>query len=166
MSNRARDWQKGYYTVLVDGKTIAVSKKVKTGKNELGFPTFKTVTAASQCSPEDEFSLSMGVALAIDRLNEKIKPKDIQVGDTVKIIDFSECYTTLKEWVAKNVTDITKAIKYAYSCVPGETELAKTFKVLYIATDVFNNKLAYIESEFFEKACYLIDIKGLKKVTE
>lgn len=90
MSNKAKDWQQGYYTVFVDGKTIAVSKKVEAGKNELGFPTYKAVTATSQCSPEDEFSLSMGVALAMDRLNEKIKPKDIQVGDTVKIIDSSK----------------------------------------------------------------------------
>lgn len=26
MSNQAKNWQEGYYTVLVDGKIIAVSK--------------------------------------------------------------------------------------------------------------------------------------------
>lgn len=164
MSNKAKDWQEGTYTISVGGSAIAVAKRVKVNEDGLGFPIYKNVIATTRCCPEDEFDLTTGLTLAIDRLNEKIKPKDIQVGDTVKIIDSGKCYSTFKEWVAKNVTNITKAIKYAYSCVPDEVELAKTFKVLYISTDALNNKLAYIESEFFEKACYLVDIKGLKKV--
>lgn len=166
MSNKAKKWQEGTYTVSVCGSSIAIAKRVKVNEDKLGFPVYKNVIGLAQCCPEDEFDLVTGLNLAMDRVNEKIKPKNIQVGDTVKIIDSSKCYTTLKEWVAKNVTDITKAIKYAYSCVPDETELAKTFKVLYTTTDIFNNKLVYVESEFLEKACYLINVKGLKKVTE
>ncbi len=176
MSNRAKDWQKGYYTVIVDGKTIAVSKKAKTGKNELGFPTFKTVTATSQCAPEDEFSLSMGVALAMDRLSKKLDKDKIEVGDKVKIKDRLLSYATPIHWIKKNLDNIELAACFAYGQIPDADDtvyVVKAIAPLYSESkENKNDKVAYIQRYFKDfngevsdnEACYLIDIDGLEKV--
>lgn len=176
MNNQAKDWQKGYYTVFVDGKTTAVSKKVKTGKNELGFPTFKTVTATSQCDPEDEFSLSMGVALAMDRLNKELGKDKIEVGDKVKIKDGLLSYPTPIRWIKKNLDNIELAACFAYGQIPSEDDTVYVVKVIAPGYDASeedeNNRLAYVQRyfEFFggnvsdNEVCYLINIDGLEKV--
>ena len=166
MSNQAKDWQKGYYTVLVDGKTIAVSKKVKTGKNELGFPTFKTATATAHCAPEDDFSLSMGVALAMDRLNKQLESanKEIKVGDRVLITDPTKAYTTDVEWVVKHIQDSIQVAIYRYNSLPNYNTMGKV-----IAVD--NNKnevLAYIKEDLrygiIQPGCWLMNTKGVRKL--
>ena len=169
MSNQAKDWQKGYYTVLVDGKTIAVSKKVRTGKNELGSPTFKTVTATSQCSPEDEFSLSMGVALAMDRLNKELGKSKIEVGDKVKIKNNGLSYPTYASWIKKNINDVGLAAYFAYGQVPNEDDAVYVVKAIApwdTNTEYNVNKmLAYVQKCFaFNEPCYLIGVDGLEKV--
>lgn len=164
MSNLAKDWQEGQYTVLVDGKTITVSKKIKTGKNEQGFLTSKTVTATSQCAPEDEFSLSMGVALAMDRLNKELGKDKIEVGDKVKIKDISKVYPTYISWLTKNLYGVGDIARYAYGCRPFLDEF---YRILVIAPYSLDNnkKLAYIEPfESVTKPCYLIEVDGLEKV--
>lgn len=174
MSNQAKDWQKGYYTILVDGKTLVVSKKVKTGKNEYGFPTYKHVTATSQCAPEDEFSLSMGVALAMDRLNKKLSEEfdGIKVGDKVRIKDCVLSYTTYVDWITKNVDDVKLVTCYAYESMPRADET--TYVVKAIApwgTDKNDPMLAFVQRYFVfngkidtNQPCYLIDIDGLEKI--
>lgn len=169
MSNQAKDWQKGYYTVLVDGKTIAVSKKVKTGKNELGFPTFKTVTATAQCSPEDEFSLSMGVALAMDRLSKELGKDKIEVGDKVRIKNNSLSYTTYASWIKKNIDDVGLAACFVYGQIPYEDDAVYVVKAIApwdTNTEYNVNKmLAYVQKCFaFNEPCYLIGVDGLEKV--
>lgn len=176
MSNQAKDWQKGYYTVLVDGKTIAVSKKVKIGENELGFPTFKTVTATSQCAPEDEFSLSMGVALAMDRLNKELGKDKIEVGDKVKIKNYGLSYTTYSRWIKKNIDDVGLAACYVFGQTPklDETEyIVKAIAPWCVAQDKDKGEmLAYIQRYYKfnsgrtddNQPCYLIRINGLEKV--
>ena len=176
MSNQAKDWQKGYYTVLVDGKTIAVSKKVRTGKNELGFPTFKTVTATSQCAPEDEFSLSMGVALAMDRLNKELSKGKIEVGDKVKIKNSGLSYSTYTTWINKNINNVGLAACYVYGQIPklGETEyIVKAIAPWYVGQGKDEGTmLVYIQRyyKFIDgkvsdnEPCYLICIDGLEKV--
>ena len=174
MSNLAKDWQKGYYTVLVDGKTIAVSKKVKIGKNELGFPTFKTVTATSQCAPEDEFSLSMGVALAIDRLNKELGKSKIEVGDKVKIKDEGLSYVTYTDWIKKNIDDVGLAACYAYNQIPKANDTVYVVKAIAPwGTEHYTDiMLVYVQKYFVyssgkvsdNEVCYLIDIDGLEKV--
>lgn len=176
MSNQAKDWQEGSYTVLVDGKTIAVSKKVKVEKNKLGFPTYKYVTATTQCSPEDEFSLSMGVALAMDRLNKKLDKGKIEVGDKVKIKDRLLSYTVPIRWIKKNLDSVELAVCFAYGQIPDEDDTVYVVKVIapgYIESqEEENNRLAYIQRYFKfsdgrisdNESCYLIDINGLEKV--
>lgn len=176
MSNQAKDWQVGYYTVMVDGKTIAVSKKVKTGKNERGFPTFKAVTVTSRCAPEDEFSLSMGVALAMDRLSKELGKDKIEVGDKVRIKDAGLSYPTHIDWIKKNINDVGLAACFDYDQIP------KTVNTNYIVkamapwsdeNDVDKDKmLVYVQHYFMfpngkisdNEPCYLIRIDGLEKV--
>lgn len=169
MSNQAKDWQKGYYTILVDGKTIAVSKKVKTGKNELGCPTFKAVTATSRCAPEDEFSLSMSVALAMDRLNKELSKNKIEVGDKVKIKNRDLSYTTYASWIKKNIDDVGLAACFVYGQIPYEDDAVYVVKAIApwdTNTEYNVNKmLAYVQKCFaFNEPCYLIGVDGLEKV--
>ncbi len=172
MSNQAKDWQKGYYTVLVDGKTLVVSKKVKTGKNEFGFPTYKHVTATAQCSPEDEFSLSMGVALAMDRLSKELGKDKIEVGDKVKIKYSDLSYIIYVSWIAENVNDVKLAACYKYNTVPKMDGDEYIVKVIAPWKNGSNDMLAYIQRHYVfnngkiddNQPCYLIHINGLEKV--
>ena len=176
MSNQAKDWQKGYYTILVDGKTLVVSKKVKTGKNEHGFPTYKYVTATSQCAPEDDFSLSMGVALAMDRLSKELDKDKIEVGDMVKIKNFSLSYITYASWIKKNINNVGLAACYVYGQTPklDETEyIVKAIAPWYVGQGIDEGKmLAYIQRYYKfnngkvddNQPCYLMRIDGLEKV--
>ena len=176
MSNRAKDWQVGYYTVMVDGKTIAASKKVKTGMNKQGFPIYKDVTVTSRCSPEDEFSLSMGVALAMDRLSKKLSKDKIEVGDKVRIKDAGLSYPTHIDWVKKNINDVGLAACFAYDQIPATVNANYIVKAMFpwcneLGVDK-NNILAYVQRYFMfpngrisdNQPCYLIRIDGLEKV--
>lgn len=180
MSNLAKDWQEGYYTVLVDGKIIAVSKEIETGKNEHGFPTYKHVTATSQCAPEDEFSLSMGVALAMDRLNKQLDEErgGIKVGDRVKIKDEGLSYTTYTDWIKKNIDSVGLAACYGYSQIPDADDTVYVVKAIAPwgtkSEDDKDKKLAYVQQYFKfsngkisdNEVCYLMRIDGLEKVYE
>lgn len=174
MSNQAKDWQKGYYTALVDDKTIAVSKKVKIGKNELGFPTYKYVTATACCSPEDEFSLSMGFALAIDRLSKELGKDKIKVGDKVKIVRSGLSYPIYPCWIRKNINDVGLAACFAYGQTPDEDDTVYVVKAIAPWGIEYggDKMLAYVQ-KYFEYSygkvddngpCYLIEVDGLEKV--
>ena len=178
MSNRAKDWQKGYYTVLVDGKTIAVSKKVKTIKNERGFPAYKAITVTSRCAPEDEFNLSTGVALAMDRLSKELSKGKIEVGDKVKIKNAGSFYPTHIDWIKKNINDIGLAACFAYDKTP------ETVNTIYIVKAMApwcgeygldkDKMLAYVQRYFKfsngrisnNEPCYLMRVDGLEKTYE
>lgn len=174
MSNLAKDWQEGYYTVLVDGKTVVVSKKVKVGKNELGFPTYKHVTATSQCAPEDEFSLSMGVALAMDRLSKELDKDKIEVGDKVKIKNCGLSYTTYASWIKKNIDDVGLATCFVYGKIPYEDGAVYVVKAIAPWSIKYEDgkMLAYVQKYFVfsngkvddNEPCYLISLDGLEKV--
>ena len=174
MSNQAKDWQKGYYTVLVDGKTVVVSKKVKVGKNELGFPTYKHVTATSRCAPEDEFSLSMGVALAMDRLNKELGKDKIEIGDKVKIKNYGLSYGTYITWIKKNINDVGLAACFAYGRTPDIDDTVYVVKAIApLGIECEGNRMLVYVQEYFEycegevdnnRPCYLIDVDGLEKV--
>lgn len=180
MSNQAKDWQKGYYTVFVDGKTVAITKKVKTGENERGFPTFKAVTTTSRCAPEDEFSLSMGVALAMDRLNKQLDEErdGIKVGDRVKIKDEGLSYTTYTDWIKKNIKDVGLVACYAYCQIPEANDTVYVVKAIAPWGTKYeedkDKKLAYVQQYFKfsngkisdNEVCYLMRIDGLEKVYE
>lgn len=175
MSNLAKDWQEGFYSVVVEGKTVAVSKNVKTGRNEHGFSTHKPVTATSRCAPEDEFSLSMGVALAMDRLNKQLEGanKKIKVGDKVKIKDYGLSYPTYTDWIKKNIDSVGLAACYAYGQIPEADNTVYVVKAIAPLGNENSPKLAYIQRYFKyygkvsdDEVCYLMRIDGLEKVND
>lgn len=174
MSNLAKDWQEGFYSVVVEGKTIAVSKNVKTGKNEHGFHTYKPVTVTSRCAPEDEFSLSMGVALAMDRLSKELGKDKIEVGDKVKIVDSGLSYPTYASWIKKNIDDVGLATCFAYGQIPYDDDAIYVVKAIgpWNIKREEGKMLVYVQKYFVfsngkvddNESCYLISVDGLEKV--
>nr|DAU19378.1 MAG TPA: hypothetical protein [Caudoviricetes sp.] len=157
MSNLAKDWQTGTYVVSVYNNRVKVSRP-KQG-NDKPF-----VEAEARCAPEDEFSLSMGMALAMARLNKELSKNKIEVGDKVKIKDISKVYPTYISWLTKNLYGVGDIARYAYGCRPFLDEF---YRILVIAPHSLDNnkKLAYIEPfESVTKPCYLIEVDGLEKV--
>lgn len=173
MSNQAKDWQEGVYTIRAEGKIVTVTKKVKTEENRFG-PIYKAVTATARCAPEDEFDLTVGVSLAMNRLNKKLSEEldGIKVGDKVKIKDEGLSYTTYVDWIAKNVDDVKLVTCYAYESMPCADET--TYVVKAIApwgTNENGPMLAFVQRYFVfngkidtNQPCYLIDIDGLEKI--
>lgn len=162
MSNLAKDWQEGSYTVRVTGNLVEASKVHKDTVD--GHICYKKSSAQAKCDPEDEFSLSMGVALAMDRLNKELGKGKIEVGDKVKIKDIGKVYPTYISWLTENVCSVGNIARYAYGSRPFLNEF---YRVLVIAPHTIDNnkKLAYIEPvKSITKPCYLIEVDGLEKV--
>jgi hypothetical protein len=129
------------YVVSVSGRNVFVLGKGKLGK--------------ARCNPEDKFDLAKGISLALDRMNDVV----IKEGDLVEVVNPGFAYTTLCQWVTENIEDKTKIAKYKY----GES-VSKYMEgyVLKIAKHpIFDDYIAYVEGN---NGCYVIGIKGLKKV--
>lgn len=181
MSNLAKNWQKGTYTVHVVGKEVEIST-IRSIKKESLFSSCacaKRYVATARCSPEDEFSLSMGVALAMDRLNkqlDKMNDKTIKVGDKVKIKNYGKSYTTYTDWIKENIDDMGLAACYCYGQLPVEGDTVYVVKTIAPWAAKYDKSkikdLAYVQRYFkFEddkistnERCYLIGIDGLEKV--
>lgn len=162
MSNQAKDWQEGSYTVRVMGSLVEASKVHKDTVD--GHICYKKSSAQAKCDPEDEFSLSMGVALAMDRLNKELGKGEIEVGDEVKIKGVNEVYNGYATWVSKNVHDIKEVARYAYCGNPDTDCVYEVIAIAPHSTEKREN-LAYIkriDGLFFP--CYLISLAGLEKV--
>lgn len=159
MSNLAKDWQEGSYTVRVKDGEVEVSTILTCASD-----VHKKYVATARCAPEDEFSLSMGVALAMDRLNKELSKDKIEVGDKVRIKNNSLIYRVYVDWVIKNVHDITEVARYAYNSNP---DTNYTYKVIAVAPHSAGNRknLAYIKKiDGSVSPCYLINVNGLEKV--
>lgn len=174
MSNQAKDWQEGNYSIRVTGNTVRVST-IRYGKMKGPYGNYlgdKKITAFARCDPEDEFSLSMGVALAMDRLNKELDKDKIEVGDKVKIKNSDLSYITYVSWIAENVNDIKLAACYNYNTVPKMDGNEYIVKAIAPWENGSNNMLAYIQRHYVfnngkigdNQPCYLIHINGLEKV--
>lgn len=158
MSNQAKDWQTGTYIVNVYNNRV----KVYCPKQGHAKPF---IEAEAKCDPEDEFSLSMGVALAMDRLNKNLN-QYIKVGDKVKIVSIKQIYRTYSDWVVDHVKNNKAVAEFAYNSIPCIYN-NNNYKVIAIAPhgDNKNITLAYIQNiDDFTHPCYLIDINELEKV--
>lgn len=167
MSNLAKDWQEGSYTVRVTGNLVEASKVYKDTVD--GHICYKKSSAQAKCNPDDEFSLSMGVALAMDRLNKELSKDKIEVGDKVKIKDRLLSYTTYASWIKKNIDDVGLATCFVYGQIPYEDDAVYVVKAIApwdTNTEYNVNKmLAYVQKCFaFNEPCYLIEVDGLEKV--
>lgn len=96
---------------------------------------------------------------------EKCEDDEIHEGDTVRITDTGKQYTTYNAWIKSNITDVDLICKFDYN---RDASIDSEYVVVKIAEHGRHNKtLAYVK----EKAdlwprCYLIDVKGLEKVTK
>ena len=172
MSNQANDWQEGSYTVRVMGNLVEASKVYKDTVD--GHICYKKSSAQVKCGPEDEFSLSMGVALAMDRLSKELGKDKIEVGDKVKIVNSGLSYTSYTDWIKKNISDVGLAAYFAYGQIPNEDDtvyVVKAIAPLGTWYDV-NKMLVYVQKYFVfsngkvdnNEPCYLIEVDGLEKV--
>lgn len=173
MSNQAKDWQDGTYTVRVKGNLVEVDtiRPIKKENSFGGYTIQKRYAATARCAPEDEFSLSMGVALAMDRLSKKLD-NGIKVGDKVKIKDCGLSYTTYVNWIAKNVDNVKLAACYAYETIPERDDTEYVVKAIAPWGNEDSPKLAYVQRYFVynngkisdSEPCFLMRIDGLEKV--
>lgn len=165
MSNQAKDWQKGSYHIRVKDNVIEASALRHTEKGN--YKSLKRYNATARCNPEDEFSLSMGVALAIDRLNKQLEDENgkIKVGDIVTITDGDLSYINYYQWVVDNIKSPQLLVKYAYNAIPTNNR-NKEYRVITIAPwkSGCKTNLAYIQNLDWPETCYLINVEGLKKV--
>ena len=172
MSNLAKDWQEGSYTVRVTGNLVEASKVYKDKVDD--HICYKKSSAQAKCDPEDEFSLSIGVALAMDRLSKELGKGKIEVGDKVKIKNACLSYLTYARWIKKNINDVGLATCFAYGQAPkvdGTEYIVKAIApwgVEYVG----GKMLAYVQKYFVfnngkvddNEPCYLIGVDGLEKV--
>lgn len=166
MSNQAKDWQEGKYSVRVSGKTVMVSTMRFDKCSYLGD---RKIIATAKCAPEDEFNLSIGVALAMNRLNKQLESenKEIKVGDRVQIVSPDKAYTTFTSWVARHVHDGTMVAMYKYNCAPSNGIVGKVIAVAPHDNDK-RKTLLYIEQDYsygvMHPGCWLMDFEGVKKL--
>lgn len=181
MSNLAKNWQEGTYTVHVVGKEVEINT-IRPIKKEGLFSSCacaKRYVAHARCSLEDEFNLSTGVALALDRLSKELSEElgedKIKVGDKVRIKDCGKSYTTYTPWIKKNIDNVGLAACFAYSRIPNEDDTVYVVKAIAPwgrGIECEENKmLAYVQEYFVynndevsdNEVCYLMCIDGLEK---
>lgn len=176
MSNLAKDWQEGSYTVRVKDGEVEVSTIRTVTKTYLtcASDVHKKYVATARCAPEDEFSLSMGVALAMDRLNKELGKDKIEVGDKVKIKNACLSYPAYARWIKKNIDDVGLATCFAYGQTPKADGTEYIVKAIapWGVEYVGGKMLAYVQKYFVysngkvddNEPCYLMAIDGLEKV--
>lgn len=172
MSNLAKDWQEGSYTVRVMGNLVEASKVYKDKVD--GHICYKKSSAQAKCDPEDEFSLSMGVALAMDRLSKELGKGKIEVGDKVKIKNNGLSYITYARWIKKNIDDVGLVACYSFGQTPKEDNTVYIVKAIAPWSIEYegDKMLAYVQKYFVfsngkvdnNEPCYLIRVDGLEKV--
>lgn len=129
-------------TIYSDGKTVrAVGKDGSTG--------------VARCSPEDEFDLSVGAKLAIDRLDT------IKTGDIVRVENNGELYRGFYSFFGEHKLPIDWAGRYQYTqSLPNDAEGI----VLAIQTNR-GRKIAVLNFGHKDRGrIYLVGVDGLKKV--
>lgn len=171
MSNLAKEWQEGNYSVRVSGKTVTVSTMRFDKGSYLGD---REIIATAKCAPEDEFNLSTGVALAMDRLNKELNKGKIWTGDKVRIKRSGLSYITYARWIKKNIDDMGLAACYSFGQTPKEDNTVYIVKAIapWGIEHEGDKMLAYVQKYFVfsngevddNEPCYLIRIDGLEKV--
>lgn len=89
----------------------------------------------------------------------------IREGDIVRVVNTGLNYSTYPQWVGKHISDPDMAARYCFGSPSDEGN----YKVIKIAEHESNGRtLAYIEQcdGFVFNKCYLVEVKGLEKVTE
>ena len=100
-----------------------------------------------------------------EEMLDKWDENAIHEGDIVRVVNTGLNYTSYPQWVGKYISDPDMAARYCFD----SPSVSSKYKVIKIAEHESNGRtLAYIEEidGFDYNSCYLIEVKGLKKVTE
>ena len=119
----------------------------------------------AKCDPSDKFSLSEGMRVLGERMEEVLCPKKVEVGSIVNVTDPDD-YFCCVGWVKKNAKTFDQ-ITYAYGkSVAVDWSAEKKYKVLVIApiSNWTPNELVALIMDFTNNATYLIDVNKLKVV--
>lgn len=114
---------------------------------------FESFTGNIYCS----FSTDM-----IRKVGKNYKPTKVHVGDKVEIVNAGKCYTNYPEWVAQNIEDKEMIARYAYGFSPKKGTVGKVLKIADHGK--FSDGLLVYMSDDYKGTCYLVGIKGVKKV--
>lgn len=135
-------------TILSDGKTVTAQNN-KTGTQ-----------AIARCSPEDEFKLSIGASLAIERLLEK--DAEIIAGDHVQFTEnFDPMYVSPYAATFVDTLPISSFLKAKYCYSVTRPPLKDEYVVIAVC-----NKTAYIQTVSGCGRCYVVSTIILKKVAK
>lgn len=152
--NMAKEWQKGWYQIHVGDTEIAVRTK-RNGKVHESYV---------KCHPNDEFSLSEGVKIAMKRLEQSINPNAIRVGDKVRLKNGDGMYCCHMQWVVDNVTDIRDVARWQYNNT--FCDIHHKYLVKYIGlNECTNEMIAYITEVGIDRG-YLFSLNALEKINE
>lgn len=119
--NLAPKWLEGDYDLHIEG-----NKMVMTSKDD--------VRVETRCHPDDDWRLQVGLDELKDRMAEAKKPKEIKVGDKVKVV-FSDFYNPNKlcdffETAEVATYDIMRTMSTALS--GGVPSKVWRYEVLYV----------------------------------
>lgn len=137
-------------------------------------------TAAAICSPEDEFNFKIGASIAFERLvgrdlidkarkvvdaAKEEKRKEIEIGNSVRIINANKQATKEISFFKENNIDFEFATKYRYGSLISWTEFDDDFEVVAIGYNSQGNKMCVIrnKSKGISSGYYLFSIDGLEK---
>ena len=167
MSNKAKDWQQGRYWVDVYDNRVKITKMTLFESKLNGENTYVHGSSAiAKCDPEDEFNLVEGVNVAMQRLEQEIKPQ-IKAGDFVRIVDKDLIYPNYDEWVVNLMKSgkicAENAARFCYDS--DSPDISVKYRVIKVAPHLVHSDriLALIESNTFMEYCYIIDVEGLEK---
>lgn len=138
-----------YHGDMFDSLNGKPKKVIKVWERSNNSPTYQT---------ESEWYYS-------EEMLELWDESKIREGDIVRVINTGLNYSTYPQWVGKHISDPDMAARYCFS----SPHYYGKYKVIKIAEHEDNGRtLAYIEEidGFAYNSCYLIEVKGLKRVTE
>ena len=101
----------------------------------------------------------------VEEMLEAWDESKIREGDIVRVVNTGLNYSTYPQWVGEHISDPDMAARYCF----GSPSTGDNYKVIKVAEHESNGRtLAYIEQcdGFVFDKCYLVEIKGLEKVTE
>jgi hypothetical protein len=178
MSNLAKDWQEGQYTVRIKDNLVEVDTiRPIVRSNPFGSCTFqKRYVATAKCDPEDEFNLSMGVTLAMDRLSKELDKGKIEVSNKVRIKNANLLYPTYIDWIKKNIDDVGLVACFAYGQFPNTKDTVYVVKAIapWKVENDNGEVLVYVQRYYKfingnvsnNEPCYLMSIDALEKIYE
>ena len=132
------------------------------GLHKINGEVVKQTTA--KCHPDDKFDFMVGAKLTMERMKEEDQSVDeeIKVGDTVKVTDNGESYSTYYTWFVENkLTDI--GLRYAYN---SEVKNGTIGSVLAIHPHIHNPYCNLYAIEDRNRTVYVINRRGIQKITK